>query len=46
MLKIEELEKKLLTTIEEYNNDNKDVRIQYKSDYASGRIHIKVIEED
>lgn len=46
MLKIEELEEKLLMAIQEFNEENKDVRVRYSSCYASGRIHIKVIEED
>lgn len=45
MMKIEELEKKLLKAIEEFNMDNKDVKVLYDSNYASGRIHIKVIED-
>jgi hypothetical protein len=45
MMKIEELEKKLLQAIEEFNKENKDVRVMYDSNYSSGRIHIKVIEE-
>jgi hypothetical protein len=46
MFKIEELEQKLLKAIEEFNQENKDVLVRYDSNYASGSIHIKVIEED
>lgn len=45
-MKVEELEKKILKTIEEFNEENKDVRVHYSSNYASGRIHIKVVEND
>lgn len=45
MMKIEELEKKILQTIEDFNKDNKDVQVHYESNYSSGRIRIKVIED-
>jgi hypothetical protein len=44
--KIEDLEQRLLKAIEEFDQENKDVLVRYESNYASGRIHIKVIEED
>ncbi|SFA54790.1 hypothetical protein SAMN05192569_105519 [Parageobacillus thermantarcticus] len=46
MQKVEELEKKLLEVIEEFCKENKGVRVLYDSNYASGRIHIKVIENE
>ena len=47
MMKIEKLEKKLLQIIEEFNQENKDVKVLYDSNYISGRgrIRIKVIED-
>ena len=46
MQKVEELEKNLLKVIKEFCKENKDVRVLYDSDYASGHIHIKVIENE
>lgn len=46
MQKVEELEKKLLEIIKEFCKENKDVRVLYDSNYSSGRIHIKVIENE
>lgn len=44
MMKIEELEIALLEVVDKFNEENKDVKISYTSNYLSGRITIKVTE--